>query len=136
MQFGTADTAIAGTLMASPFLFLAAVAGFIGVAMGAFGAHELRPILSEHLMDVYKTAVSYQMWHALALGLVALLPSTRFSCWIGWLLVAGIVLFSGSLYLLAIFNASWLGMVTPFGGVAFLMAWGLLAFAAFPKKQE
>jgi uncharacterized membrane protein YgdD (TMEM256/DUF423 family) len=123
-------------MMGSPFLFWAAVFGFIGVAMGAFGAHGLKHILSEHLLDVYKTAVSYQMWHALALGLVAALPTHRLLCWAGWLLVAGIVLFSGSLYLLAIFNIGWLGMVTPFGGVAFLSAWGLLAFVALQTNRE
>ncbi|MDD1622877.1 MAG: DUF423 domain-containing protein [Methylococcaceae bacterium] len=122
--------------MRSPFLFWAAVFGFIGVAMGAFGAHGLKDILSDHLLDVYKTAVSYQMWHALALGLVAVLPPHRLLRWAGWLLVAGIALFSGSLYLLAIFDIAWLGMVTPFGGVAFLSAWGLLAFTALQKNQE
>lgn len=122
--------------MRSPFLFWAAVFGFIGVAMGAFGAHGLKDILSDHMLDVYKTAVSYQMWHALALGLVAVLPPHRLLRWAGWLLVAGIVLFSGSLYLLAIFNIAWLGMVTPFGGVAFLSAWGLLAFVALRTNQE
>ncbi len=122
--------------MRSPFLFWAAIAGFVGVAMGAFGAHGLKHMLSEHLLDVYKTAVSYQMWHALALGLVSVLPPHKLLCWAGWLFVGGIVLFSGSLYLLAIFNIAWLGMITPFGGVAFLLAWGLLAFVALQKNQE
>jgi uncharacterized membrane protein YgdD (TMEM256/DUF423 family) len=122
--------------MRSPFLFWAAVFGFIGVAMGAFGAHGLKDILSDHLMEVYKTAVSYQMWHALALGLIATLPPHKLLRWAGWLLVAGIALFSGSLYLLAILNIAWLGMITPFGGVAFLSAWGLLAFVALQKNRE
>ena len=122
--------------MGSPFLFLAAVAGFIGVAMGAFGAHGLKHILSDRMLDVYKTAVNYQMWHALALGLVALLPPNKLLQWAGWLLAAGIVLFSGSLYLLAVFNLSWLGLITPFGGVAFLSAWGLLAYVALQKNRE
>lgn len=122
--------------MRSPFLFFAAIAGFIGVAMGAFGAHGLKHMLSEHLLDVYKTAVSYQMWHALALGLVAGLPPHKLLRWAGWLFVAGIVLFSGSLYLLAILNIAWLGMITPFGGVAFLLAWGLIAFFAWQNNQE
>lgn len=122
--------------MRSPFLFLAAVGGFIGVAMGAFGAHGLKHLLSEHLLDVYKTAVSYQMWHVLALAVVGVLPTHKLLRWAGWLLVAGIVLFSGSLYLLAIFNVGWLGMITPFGGLAFLAAWGLLAYVAFQNKQE
>jgi uncharacterized membrane protein YgdD (TMEM256/DUF423 family) len=120
--------------MRSPFLFLAAVAGFSGVAMGAFGAHALKTVLSEHFMDVYKTAVSYQMWHALALALIAVLPASRRLHWVGCFFGAGIVLFSGSLYLLAIFNISWLGMITPLGGVCFLLAWGLLAYDAVQKN--
>ncbi|WP_446809690.1 DUF423 domain-containing protein [Methylomonas sp. 2BW1-5-20] len=122
--------------MRPPFLFLAAVGGFVGVAMGAFGAHGLKHLLSEHLLDVYKTAVSYQMWHVLVLALIAVLPEHKLLCWAGWLLVAGIVLFSGSLYLLAIFNIGWLGMITPFGGLAFLAAWGLLAYVAWQRNQE
>ncbi len=122
--------------MRSSFLFWAAVFGFIGVAMGAFGAHGLKHMLSEHMLEVYKTAVSYQMWHALALGLVSILPPHKLLCWAGWLLVVGIFLFSGSLYLLAISNITWLGMITPFGGVAFLLAWGLLAFVALQNNQE
>lgn len=122
--------------MCPPFLFLAAVGGFIGVAMGAFGAHGLKHLLSEHLLDVYKTAVSYQMWHVLALALIAALPEHKLLRWAGWCLVVGIVLFSGSLYLLAIFNIGWLGMITPFGGLAFLAAWALLAYVAWQKNQE
>ncbi len=122
--------------MRSPFLFLAAVGGFIGVAMGAFGAHGLKHLLSEHLLDVYKTAVSYQMWHVLTLALLAMLPEHKLLRWAGWLLVAGVVLFSGSLYLLAIFNIGWLGMITPLGGLAFLAAWGLLAYVAWQKNPE
>lgn len=122
--------------MQSRFLFLAAVAGFIGVGMGAFGAHGLKHLLPEHYLEIYKTAVSYQMWHALLLAIVALLPEHRLLDWAGWLLVAGMALFSGSLYILSIFQLNWLGIVTPFGGVAFLGAWGLLAFVAFQHKQN
>lgn len=122
--------------MQSRFLFLAAVAGFIGVGMGAFGAHGLKHLLSEHYLDIYKTAVSYQMWHALLLAIVALLPVHRLLNWAGWLLVAGMALFSGSLYILSIFQLNWLGIVTPFGGLAFLGAWGLLAFVAFQHNQN
>lgn len=122
--------------MQSRFLLLAALAGFTGVAMGAFGAHGLKHMLTEHYLDVYKTAVNYQMWHALLLALLALLPEQRLLNWAGWSLVAGIVLFSGSLYLLAISKITWLGMITPFGGVAFLVAWGLLAFAAYQYQRS
>jgi len=122
--------------MQARFLFLAAIAGFLGVAMGAFGAHALKNVLSETHMDVYKTAVSYQMWHALLLALIALLPQEKLLCWAGWSLVAGMLLFSGSLYLLTILDQNWLGMITPFGGLAFLMAWGLLAWVAFKHQRN
>jgi uncharacterized membrane protein YgdD (TMEM256/DUF423 family) len=121
--------------MRSLFMFYAALAGFIGVAMGAFGAHGLKHVLSDHYLDVYKTAVSYQMWHALLLGLIAALPEHKLLRWAGWLLIAGMLLFSGSLYLLAISNIGWLGMITPFGGLAFLAAWALLAFVAFQHHK-
>ncbi|MCK9606563.1 MAG: DUF423 domain-containing protein [Methylomonas sp.] len=122
--------------MQARFMIFAAVAGFLGVAMGAFGAHGLKNVLSEHYLDIYKTAVSYQMWHALLLALIATLPRQKFLTWAGWALVTGIVLFSGSLYLLAILNIGWLGMITPLGGLAFLLAWGLLAYAAFLHQRN
>ena len=122
--------------MQSCFLLLAALAGFIGVAMGAFGAHGLKHILTGHYLDVYKTAVNYQMWHALLLAVVAMLPEERLLNWAGWFSFLGIVLFSGSLYLLAISKISWLGMITPFGGLAFLLAWGLLAFVAYQHQRS
>lgn len=122
--------------MQARFLFFAALAGFTGVAMGAFGAHGLKHILADRYLDVYKTAVNYQMWHALLLAVVALLPEQRLLHWAGWSLVAGIVLFSGSLYLLAISKIGWLGMITPFGGLAFLAAWGLLAYVAFQQRRS
>jgi len=122
-------------MMQSRFLFLAALAGFTGVAMGAFGAHGLKHMLTEHYLEVYRTAVNYQMWHALLLGIIATLPEQRLLCWAGWASVIGIVLFSGSLYMLAISKIGWLGMVTPFGGLAFLMAWGLVAYTAFYQRK-
>lgn len=117
------------------FLLLAACCAFTGVGFGAFGAHGLKTLLSPQMMDVYKTAVTYQMWHALGLGLIAVFqqqsPDAKLLRWAGWLMFAGILLFSGSLYLLAILNLKWLGMITPIGGVAFLAAWFLVArFAA------
>ncbi len=121
------------------FLFLAALSGFTGVAMGAFGAHGLKEVLTPEMLAVYKTAVDYQMWHALGLALIAIfrqqVPETDVLKWAGWLMFSGIVLFSGSLYLLSTLNMKWLGMITPIGGVFFLLAWALLAFFAFnPKK--
>ncbi len=122
--------------MRPPFLLIAAIGGFVGVAMGAFGAHGLKSILTEYQLDIYKTAVSYQMWHSLLLAVIAMLPVHNLLRWAGWSLVAGIVLFSGSLYLLAIFNIRWLGMVTPLGGLAFLIGWALLAGRAYQQRRE
>lgn len=117
--------------MRSPFLWLAAVGAFTGVALGAFGAHGLKHFLTPALLEIYKTAVTYQMWHSLGLGLIALFhqqnQQDKYLYWAGWLMFAGIVLFSGSLYLLAVLDVKWLGMITPFGGVAFLAAWFLVA---------
>ena len=121
--------------MQSRFLFFAAIAGFCGVAMGAFGAHGLKAVLTEHYLAIYKTAVHYQMWHALLLALIAMLPTHKYLYRAAWCLLAGIVLFSGSLYLLAIFNIGWLGMITPFGGLAFLAGWALLAWYAYQQSE-
>jgi len=115
------------------FLLLGAVAGFLGVALGAFGAHGLRGRLSPEMLAVFETGVRYHMYHALALVLVSLVMN-RMSGWLlqtaGWSFVAGIVLFSGSLYALAIGGVTALGAVTPIGGLAFLIGWACLAFAA------
>jgi uncharacterized membrane protein YgdD (TMEM256/DUF423 family) len=120
--------------MYQTFLFLAAIAALLAVAMGAFGAHALRTALTADMMAVYHTAVNYHMWHALGLGLVALLslhyPQSLLLRWAGWLMCVGIVLFSGSLYALSISGIKWLGAITPFGGSAFLIAWLLLALFA------
>ena len=121
--------------MQSRFLLLAALSGFIGVAMGAFGAHGLKHLLSEHYLDIYKTAVSYQMWHSLLLVIIAMLPQHKWLSWAGWCLIAGILLFSGSLYALTILNLSWLGMITPFGGLAFLGGWALLGWYAYQQQK-
>ena len=123
--------------MKSVFLFLGALCAFIGVALGAFGAHGLKTVLSPEMLAVYKTGVTYQMWHALGLCGISLVhrqaPGEAMLIWSGWLMLIGIVLFSGSLYLLAVLDLKWLGMITPFGGVAFLIAWLLLAIFAVKK---
>jgi uncharacterized membrane protein YgdD (TMEM256/DUF423 family) len=115
------------------FLLLGSVAAFLAVALGAFGAHGLRGRLSPDMLAVFETGVRYHMYHALALILVALVMG-RFSGWLvstaGWCFVAGIVLFSGSLYALAISGVTMLGAITPLGGLAFLAGWACLAFAA------
>jgi len=116
------------------FLFLGAINGFLAVGLGAFGAHGLKGKLSPQLMEVYHTGVQYHTTHALALlavGIVAhWIPDSPYLKGAGWSLVAGIVLFSGSLYLLSITGARWLGAITPLGGMAFLIAWVLFAIAA------
>ncbi len=122
------------------FLLLSAICGLTGVAMGAFGAHGLKTILSPEMLAVYKTAVDYQMWHALGLGLIAIFyqqaPDSIHLKRAGWLMFSGIILFSGSLYLLAILNIKWLGMITPLGGVAFILAWGFLAIFSYKNKTQ
>lgn len=115
------------------FVVLGAVSGFIGVAAGAFGAHALKARLAPDLLAVFETGVRYQMYHALALLAVAWAASRwpgRTVTFSGFCFVAGTVLFSGSLYLLALTGLRGLGAVTPFGGVLFLAGWLLLALAA------
>ncbi len=112
-----------------------AVLAFLAVGFGAFGAHGLRDRLSTESMAIYQTGVQYHFGHALAVLLVAALaPHLRLSAWIGRLFVAGVVIFSGSLYLLAITGMKWLGAITPIGGVCFLFGWGLLAWNAARKE--
>lgn len=116
------------------FLTLGAVLLAVAVALGAFGAHALKARLGAELLAVYHTAVQYHFYHALgllAVGLIAMqLPASGLVRAAGWLMLAGIVLFSGSLYLLSMSGIRWLGAVTPFGGTAFIGAWLLLALAA------
>ena len=117
------------------FLLLSAVSALLAVTMGAFGAHALKAVLSIEMLAVYKTAVTYQMWHALGLGIIALLrqqnPDERIIIYAGWLMFAGIILFSGSLYILSLSGVKWLGMITPIGGLCFLSAWLFVSFFAY-----
>ena len=117
------------------FFVLASLFGGLSVALGAFGAHALEDRLTEALMGTYQTAVQYQFYHALALVAVAFAisrwPGGKLPEIAGWLFVAGILLFSGSLYLLVMTNTSWLGAITPLGGVAFIVGWLLLALTAW-----
>ncbi len=116
------------------FLLLAAVLGFIGVALGAFGAHGLRGRLTPEMLAVFETGVRYQMYHVFALLVVASaighLGSARLLVVAGWSFFAGILLFSGSLYALAVTNTTILGAITPIGGLAFLAGWACLALYA------
>jgi len=120
-------------MMHRTFILIGALAGFLGVALGAFGAHGLRSRLSAEMLAVFETGVRYQMYHALALVLVCALASTltpRLAAIAGWSFITGMLLFSGSLYLLALTDVRMLGAVTPFGGIAFLVGWAALAYAA------
>jgi len=118
------------------FFGLGCVSALVAVALGAFGAHALRARLVPDMLAVFEVAVRYQMYHALALlavGVVAgRLPGGTVTT-AGWLFVAGTVLFSGSLYLLAFTGQRWLGAITPLGGLAFLGAWATLAWAAWSR---
>ena len=114
-------------------LVLASASMFVAVALGAFGAHALKARLTTEMTGVWQTAVQYHAWHSLALfalGLLLLHWPERWGLGLsGWLFVAGIVLFSGSLYAMALTGARGLGAVTPVGGVAFLAGWAVLAGA-------
>jgi uncharacterized membrane protein YgdD (TMEM256/DUF423 family) len=132
---------------ADRFRVLAACSGLIAVGCGAFGAHALRARLEPRLLEVFETAARYQMYHALALLLVAAWLAShavdtaagvagsrevrrRLLTFGGWAFVVGTILFSGSLYVMALTGVRALGAITPIGGVAFLLGWGSLALAA------
>ena len=133
------------------FLVLGAIFGFIGVALGAFGSHALRSKLTPDRVATFETGVRYQMWHALALFVVVIVeawtPSGGSSSFTlvadrggapllfaaGWLFAGGIVLFSGSLYALALTGRRTWGAVTPFGGACLLLGWAMLLFAIVLK---
>jgi uncharacterized membrane protein YgdD (TMEM256/DUF423 family) len=120
--------------MANTFMLIGSLAGFLGVAAGAFGAHGLRSRLSSDMLSVFETAVRYQMYHALALlitaAVIGRVGDARLLSIAGWSFITGVVLFSGSLYGLALSGTSALGAITPLGGVAFLVGWGCLALFA------
>lgn len=121
--------------MAKWLLMLASLSGFTGVALGAFAAHGLRGKLPENLLNAFQTGVSYQLWHTMALIGVALLllrsPESTLLKVTGVLFAAGILLFSGSLYVLALSGLGKLGMITPLGGVLWLIAWLCLGLAVW-----
>jgi uncharacterized membrane protein YgdD (TMEM256/DUF423 family) len=111
-----------------------AIALAAAVALGAFGAHAIKERIAAESFSIYQTAVQYQFWHVLGLLGVGILmaqwPGTPLLAWSAWLLIAGLILFSGSLYALALTGASWLGAVTPLGGTAFIAAWLFVAWSA------
>ena len=117
------------------FLFMGSVNAFLAVALGAFGAHGLKAMLSPQALQTWQTAFEYHIYHGLGLILIALLldslPKARIS---GWFMLAGSILFSGSLYLLALSGIKMLGMITPLGGLCFLAAWLWLAIVSLMAK--
>jgi len=118
------------------FIIAGAINGFLAVAFGAFGAHALKEKLSEKYLAIWETAVQYQMFHALALIAIGILMSSKLMGPVsslntaGYLMLAGIILFSGSLYVLSLTGIGILGAVTPIGGVAFLVGWIMIIVAA------
>jgi uncharacterized membrane protein YgdD (TMEM256/DUF423 family) len=114
------------------FFALGSLLAFFSVALGAFGAHSLQGSFAPGMADIYETGVRYQFYHAIGLLAVALAadrwPGSS-ALVAGWLFIAGVILFSGSLYLLSVTGLRWLGAVTPFGGVAFLAGWLVLGWS-------
>ena len=121
------------------FLATAAIFGGLSVAGGAFASHALKDKLTDRALAIFETGARYQMYHALALLLVALLlsraqESQTFFAVAGWAFIAGTIIFSGSLYTLSLTNLKLLGAITPLGGVAYIVGWGCLAVAAWSFK--
>ena len=123
------------TRLARGFLLLGSLAAALAVVLGAFGAHALKARLGADLLAVWCTAVEYHFYHALAMLAVGLLllhyPAAAALRWAGFLFAAGLLLFSGSLYALALSGMRWLGAITPLGGLAFIGGWLLLAWGVW-----
>ena len=121
------------TAFTKTFMVLASLNAALAVGLGAFGAHGLKARLPEAMLATYQTGVQYHFYHALGLFAVAFvasqLPASALVKWSGWLMFAGIILFSVSLYILSLSGVRWFGAITPLGGVAFIVAWLLLAVA-------
>jgi uncharacterized membrane protein YgdD (TMEM256/DUF423 family) len=125
-------------ITAKLFLLLGSANAMLAVILGAFGAHALKARLDESLLKVYQTGVEYHFYHALGLIIVGIIAiNIPVNVWIkssGWMMFAGIILFCGSLYILSILNLRWLGMITPFGGLLFILAWLSLCIAIFKQN--
>ena len=122
--------------MSKTFVIAGAIFMFIGVAAGAFGAHGLKDYFVDHptLEATYETAVQYQLIHGLALFAIAWATTQwpgGLTTWAGYFIILGVIIFSGSLYVLVLTNTAWLGAITPVGGVAMLSGWAALALAAW-----
>ena len=115
------------------FITLGSINAMLAVMLGAFGAHGLKSRLTAELMAIFQTGVQYHFYHAFGLILIGIIamhfPGSVWLKWSGWVMLTGIVLFSGSLYMLALTNLRWLGAITPIGGLAFIIAWLVLIVA-------
>jgi uncharacterized membrane protein YgdD (TMEM256/DUF423 family) len=125
--------------MMKVFLAIASLTAGLSVAAGAFGSHILKERLSDRALEIFEVGCRYQMYHSLALLLIALLLSRAEAVqgWLtasGWAFITGMILFSGSLYALSLSGIKWLGAITPFGGFCFMVGWGCLAIAALSYK--
>lgn len=121
-------------IMEKVFMMSGAVSALVGVSAGAFGAHALKERLTPDMLAVFEVGVRYQMYHAFGLFIVAWAISRwpeSVSPTVGWLFIAGTVIFSGSLYVLSLSGIRWLGAVTPLGGVAFIVGWAMLAWGFY-----
>jgi uncharacterized membrane protein YgdD (TMEM256/DUF423 family) len=122
------------------FFTIGSISAGIGVALGAFGAHSLKSSVAQELLAIFETAVRYQMYHSLGLMATALAISlqngntTKGFEIAGWCFMGGIVLFSGSLYALALTGLRWFGAITPLGGVAFIAGWAMLAWSGWKNR--
>lgn len=120
--------------MSKFFIFAGSISAFLAVGLGAFGAHILKSKLSQEMMEVYQTGIHYHIFHSLGLILIGIIAywisQSPLVNWSGGLILAGIIIFSGSLYVLSITGIRTLGAITPIGGVAFIVGWLLLAYAA------
>jgi len=116
------------------FIIIGAINAFLAVALGAFGAHGLEGRVEQKYLEIWKTGVTYQMFHASGLLIVGVLlgrlPANALLSWSGWMMLIGIILFSGSLYVMTLTKISILGAITPLGGLSFLAAWILIVVAA------
>jgi uncharacterized membrane protein YgdD (TMEM256/DUF423 family) len=125
--------------MSNVFIGLGALSAFFSVSAGAFGAHALKQTLTPDMLAVYHTAVDYQFFHSfglIAIGILQRISPQRCLGIAAWFMLAGIIIFSGSLYLLSLSGIRWLGMVTPIGGVGFLIAWLILASCYLTKAYR
>ncbi|GAB3111185.1 DUF423 domain-containing protein [Aestuariicella hydrocarbonica] len=120
--------------MAKHFLFLAGLSGLLAVAIGAFGAHGLKSKIDAEMLVVFQTGVQYHFYHTFALAVVALVlfkfPQASIFHWAGFAFLLGMLLFSGSLYAMALGGPRWLGLVTPLGGLSFMVGWLCLLLGA------